>query len=154
MKQSPQLEAARSRMLPGRVTRDGFLGSDRRSLSEILDEDANAVRSLGLTHADIACRMEYFAEKGRAGLGTTVTVDQDYEVRVESVRGFLPCPWQHEGLFRKTNVFLKNLLLDEELMWSDLTMHMIRAHGFYEGKGSTFRVGPRRAARVLGLLAP
>jgi hypothetical protein len=28
---------------------------------------------------------------------------------------------------------------------------MIEAHGFYEGKGSPFRVDPERAARVLGL---
>ncbi|MFW6189740.1 MAG: hypothetical protein ACOC7T_04825 [Planctomycetota bacterium] len=151
MKQTPQLQAVQRRMQPGAIVKDGFLGEDRRSLAEILEEDQNTVSSLGLTHEQIADRMEYFTEKGKRGLGTTVTVDDDYEVRVQSVRGFLPCPWGHKGLYPKLNVFLKNLINGEELTWTGLEVHLIREHGFYQGRGSYFRIEPERAARALGL---
>ena len=151
MKQPPDLRIIQTRMRPGLITRDGFLGSDRRALMEILDEDANTVAELGLTHRRIADRMEYFTEAGRKGLGTTVTVEDDFEVRVETVRGQLPCPWGHKGLFPKRNVFLRNLQTGDELLWTGLSMHLIGEHGFYEGKHSTFRIDPLAAKRTLGL---
>jgi hypothetical protein len=138
-------------MAAGRITRDGFLGSDRRALVQILAEDENAVHSLGLTHREISERMAWFTEAGKRGLGTTVDVAGRWEVRVQSVRGLLPCPWGHEGMYPKTNVFLRKLDSGETLVWTDLTAHMIGEHGFYEGVGSGFRVDPAHAARVLGL---
>ena len=151
MKQSPQLNLVQQRMQPGVIARDGFLGSDRRSLVEMLEEDDNSVRSLGLTHAQIAERMDYFMRIGRRGLGTSVVVDDGFEVRVEDVRGVLPCPWAHSGTYGKTNVSLKNLKTGDELFWTALQVHMIGKHGFYEGRGSPFRIDPAEAKRALDL---
>ncbi len=151
MRQPPELRNIQARMTPGLITRDGFLGSDRRPLAQILDEDANTVTELGLTHRRIADRMDYFTEAGRKGLGTTVTVDDYFEVRVETVRGQLPCPWGHKGLFPKRNVFLLNLQTGDELLWTGLSVHLIGEHGFYEGKHSTFRIDPLTAKRALGI---
>jgi len=151
MRQAPELDIVQSRMRAGLISRDGFLGTDRRSLAEILDADQNTVTRLGLTHAQIAARMAYFADAGGPGLGTTVTVDRDYEVRVEAVRGLLPCPWGHRGLYPKVNVFLKNLRTGAELTWTAVQVHLISEHGFYEGKGSAFRVEPEAAKEALGL---
>jgi hypothetical protein len=151
MRQPPELQKAEDRMAAGLISRDGFLGSDRRPLVQILAEDENTVNSLGLTHARIAERMAWFGRMGRPGLGTTVTVEDRWEVRVQTVRGLLPCPWGHEGMYPKTNVFLRKLDTGETLVWTDLSVHMIGEHGFYEGRGSGFRVEPEKAARVLGL---
>jgi len=151
MKQSPQMNAVQARMAPGAITLDGFLGSDRRTLSEILEEDANTVNRLGLTHEQIADRLDYFTQRGRRGLETAVLVDGRYEVRVRSVRGCLPCPWGHKGLLAKENTFLKDAQTGEEMMWTALLSHLIREHGFYQGRGSIFRMEPERAKRVLGL---
>ncbi len=151
MKQSPFLDAVQERMKPGHIARDGFMGNDRRQLIELLEEDENAVHNLGVTHEQISDRLGYFAEAGKEGLGTTVTVDGDYEVRVDDVRGVLPCPWGHKGLYPKTNIFFKNLKTGEEMIWTALQIHLIRDHGFYEGKGSHFRIEPDKAKRTLGL---
>lgn len=151
MKQSPLLEVVQGRMRAGLITRDGFLGTDRRSLAEILDGDHNAVNKLGLTHRQIADRMAYLTEAGSKGLGTTVTVDEDYEVRVDAVRGLMPCPWEHKGLYPKVNVFLRDLRTGTELVWTALQVHMIGEHGFYEGRGSAFRIEPAQAKEALGL---
>jgi hypothetical protein len=95
--------------------------------------------------------MEFFSEQGREGLGTWVEVDETYEVRVEDVRGKLPSPWGGPGLVPKRNTYLRNKALDEEIVWTAMNEHFIRAHGFYEGKGSPFRQEPKKLKRVLGL---
>ncbi len=36
-------------------------------------------------------------------------------------------------------------------MWTGLGMHVIAEHGFYEGRGSPFRIELEQAKRALGL---
>lgn len=151
MKQPPELQRVQARMGPGAVGLHGLLGNDHRSLAEILEEDDNAVRVLGLTHEAIADRMQQFTQAGRPGLGNPVTVEDRWEVSVEEWRGGMPCPWPHEGLHRKSNIVLTDLTTGEQMEWTDLTIHMIRAHGFYQGRGSRYRIEPKRAKRVLDL---
>lgn len=151
MKQPPDLDKAEKRMQPGMITRDGFLGHDSRQLEEILQEDENRVSRLRLTHKRIARRLKYFTTEGRKGLGTPVTVDEVYTVKVEEWRGVLPCPWDDGEVFRKGYVNLTNEELDEELAWTPLSIHMIREHGFYGGKGNAYRIEPEDARRILGL---
>lgn len=151
MKQAPQLAKAQKRMQPGVITRDGLLGHDKRQLGEIIEDDTNCVNNLGLTHARIARRMEYFTKKGRKGMGTPVTVDDDYTVCVKEWRGLLPCPWDDGEATRKGYVEVTNERLQETITWTPLTIHMIRDHGFYEGKGSPYRVDPEQAKRILDI---
>jgi hypothetical protein len=48
-------------------------------------------------------------------------------------------------------VFLTNLRTGDEMVWTALNVHLIREHGFYEGRGSPFRIDPAQAKRALGL---
>jgi hypothetical protein len=149
MKQSPELDRAQDRMRPGVIARDGFLGSDSRNLADILDADDRAVRRLGLDHEGIARRMRELRAAGEKGLGLTTSVPPHFEVTVEGVRGSLPCPFGHEGLHEKTTTVVRNRALDRETVYSDLSIHLIEAHGFYQGRGSPFRLDPTELARTI-----
>jgi hypothetical protein len=149
MKQSHQDDMTQDRMRPGVITRDGLLGTDRRKLRDILDADDAAVRRLGLTHAALVARMRELRDAGARGLGEPVTVPGRFEVRVDSVRGGLPCPFPHEGLYGKEFVDVRNLRTGERVTFTELNIHLIEAHGFYEGVGSPFRQDPATLARVL-----
>jgi hypothetical protein len=71
------------------------------------------------------------------------------EVRAEEHRGMIPCPWGHpQGLFYKSYVELQDKISGETLIWSDLSIHLIRDHGFSQGKGSPFRLEPRVLKQV------
>lgn len=142
MKQTIQLQKAQEKMRPGVITRDGFLGNDSRQLIEILTEDDAEVKRLGVTHQMIAEKMIELRDKGMQGLGEFINVEPHYEIRVDSVRGKLPCPFGDPGIYPKTNTTVKNLKLDTEITYTDLHIHMIYVHGFYEGKGSNFRLNP------------
>jgi len=154
MKQTVQMMKIQERMKPGIITRDGFLGDDKRNLIDILLDDDAEVKRMNLTHSIIAERMLELREAGMRGLGEFISVEPNFEVRVDSVRGKLPCPFGDPGIFPKTNITVKNLAKKREITYTDLHIHMIGSHGFYEGKGSPFRLEPRDLVEVLEIKPP
>ncbi|MFW5712141.1 MAG: hypothetical protein ACOC2R_02120 [Spirochaetota bacterium] len=149
MKQSPQLQQVQENMRPGVLTLHGFLGTDKRDLVEILEEDAAEVRRLGTTHRAIADRMIYLRDRGKDGLGEFIDVEPHFEVRVDSVRGGIPSPFGGPGLIPKTNTTVRNKALERETVYTDINIHLIGEHGFYEGKGSLFRMEPHELVEIL-----
>ncbi len=148
MQQPPELDIAQQNMQPGVITLKGMLGDDTRNLVDVLIEDNAAVQRIGTTHKAIAQRMQELRERGMQGLGNEITIEDHFEVRVECVRGKLPCPFGDE-IFRKTFVCVKNLSSQREITYTDMHIHMISAHGFYEGKGATFRLDPLALIEIL-----
>ncbi|MDI3516412.1 MAG: hypothetical protein PWP37_172 [Thermotogota bacterium] len=151
MKQTPDYDRVQERMKPGVITHFGFLGSDDRKLIDIILDDEITVRKLGLTHEKIADRLQYFYDKAKHAPGSWVVVDDSFSVFVDDTRGYLPCPFEHPGLFPKVNVTVVNRKTDEKITYSVLSIHLIREHGFYQGKGSPFRLEPRDIKRILEL---
>ena len=149
MKQSVQMDMIQDSMRAGVITRDGFLGTDRRKLVEILIEDDETVKRMGYTHEQIARRMQELRDAGVRGLGNIVAVEPHFEVKVDSVRGGLPCPFGHHGIIPKTNITVRNLEKETEITYTELNVHMIGAHGFYEGKGAALRLEPKDLVEVL-----
>ena len=149
MKQSPQMQKVQESMQPGVITLYGFLGPDERNLIDILTEDDGVVKRLGLSHEHIGRRMEDFRERGKAGLGEYFPVAPHFQVRVESVRGKLPSPFGGPGLYEKTNITVHNEAINQKVIYTDLHIHLVKAHGFYQGKGSRFRLDPAELAKVL-----
>lgn len=149
MKQSPELKKAQEKMKPGAITRDGFLGNDSRNLIDILIEDDADVARLKLTHRHIAAKMRKMKEAGKKGLGDFIDAPPHFEILVDSARGKLPCPFPHPGLIRKTYIVVRNKNLNREIVFTDMNIHLIEAHGFYEGKGAPFRLKPKDLKEIL-----
>jgi hypothetical protein len=151
VKQSPELDRVEQSMRPMCLCAEGFLGDDPRRLIEILTEDQGTVNSLGLSHQVIAQRLRAITEEARGGWGDPVVVEEKFEVEVHEARGKISCPWGHPGLYPKTHVRLRKMETGDELVWSDLTIHLIEAHGFYQGRGSSYRLDPSKVKRTLEL---
>lgn len=150
MKQTPKLAHVQARMQPGEITLEGFLGEDSRPLADILAADSETIHAGGLSHASIADRLTALTEVGRDLAEREIEVEGRYYVLVREDRGLLPSPWG-DGLFPKGEVRLRDGATGYVLRWNELTVHMIRAHGFYGGVGSDFRIDPARAIEILGL---
>jgi hypothetical protein len=150
MKHSPELERVIERMRPGVLSLHGFLGTDRRALETILDADNSAVAGLGLTHAELAEGLLAVFERAAAGLGTRVHVGDHLVADYREVMGRIPCPWG-DGSCQKGEVTLVDTDTGETLRFTPLSIHMIAAHGFYDGRGARYRVDPERLIRMLAL---
>jgi len=149
MKRIPGMQKLEEVLRSSRLVADGFMGDDSRILEEILEADAAAVAGLGSTVEEIADRMQELTDLARQGLGTTVKLGDRHEGFVQETRGAMVCPWPHAGKYSKNVTTVRRTDTGETIRWSDLSIHFIRGHGFFEGRGSHFRLEPKDLVRIL-----
>ena len=149
MKQAPKDEHLNRVLRSSALVAGGFLGNDPRSVTEVVDADAVVLCRLGVTAGQVAQRMKEITERAARGLGTWVEIDEDHEAMVDEARGLLPCPWPHGGYYPKRVTTFRAVASGRTFRWSDLNIHMIEDHGFFEGKGSAFRIEPAQFGRIL-----
>jgi len=150
MKQTPDDERVAARLAPGVLAQGGFLGSDRRTLAEILREDAAEAERLGLAPAVAAGRLRAIVEAAQAALGTPVALPGGLTAVAREAMGRIPCPWGHGRLFPKGDVEVAAPEKGLALRLSPLSVHLVEAHGFYGGRGSRYRLEPADLARLFG----
>jgi len=152
MKRTPEQQRIVERMGPGVLSREGFLGDDRRSLQEILDADGSAVESMGLTHAEIADALDVACRAAMDALGAPAHLPGTHLVaEYHDAMGRIASPWPEGRTFPKGEVVLADTATGESVAFTPLSVDMIREHGFYQGRGSPYRLEPAKLARVLGL---
>jgi len=135
-------------MRSGTLAAHQFLGSDLRSLADIILHDRLLLEPLGLTNEDLAERMRYFTEQATESQVPQV-VDGKFEVEREEHKGSILCPFADNFQASKSIIRVRNLETDKSVVWSDLNIHLIEEHGFYEGYGAPFRIDPVEYAQVL-----
>jgi len=140
---------AYERMKSGVITANGFLGRDSRPLSDLIQSDSEEMRRLGLDFEATADALERLKNEGAKGLGENITVDGHMLVKTGDARGVLPCPWD-DGVFHKNSVEAENTVTKAKLIYSDLSIHLLREHHFCQGEGSDFRLDPETLKKLLG----
>lgn len=136
-------------MQAGILTLRGFLGDDVRDFRQIIADDEMSLEKLGISAEEIADRLQYFQQQSFDSFEGPILVDEIYEVETEVVRGFLPCPFMHKGLYRKSFTTVTNIKSGKSFTYSALNIHLIRKHHFFEGKNSGFRLEPRELVAEL-----
>lgn len=149
MKESPQNKKLEAILRSSKMVAGGFMGDDNRSVFEIIDADKNELSRLGFTCRQIASRMRQITDKAKTGLETWVKIDGNLEARTDEARGFLPCPWPHAGRFVKRVTIIRRINTSESIQWSDLNIHLIGEHGFFQGNGSNFRIEPKELINMI-----
>jgi len=153
MKQTPLEEKLIDNFKPGKITKDGFLGDDNRHVHDIIKADLLTLSRLGVEVETIADRLQYFIEEGKKGLETKVDLG-DFTVQISWDRGLLPCPFGEPRRHHKIIAAVLNKKLSKKIEYSQLNVHLIKEHGFFLGKGSTFRLEPEDLVDVLNLKTP
>ena len=148
MKHIPENDSIRQDLHGAHLSREGFMGDDARSFETIIADDALALSSIAVTPRKIADKMEEMTTAGMEGQGGRIPTGE-YLVEVEEFTGQLHCPLRDaRGPYRNPFAGDNN---GRTYTWSDLSIHLIRAHGFFQGEGSTYRLSPVALARFLGL---
>ena len=142
MKENPYIQQIVERMAAGVLSRDGFLGTDFRPLEEILEADAATVAQLGSSGQELSQKLENVFLAARAALGTKVIINDRLNAVYKEAMGRIPCPWGQCGTFAKGYIEILDSQSGLRIMFTALNVHMIRAHGFYQGRGSRYRLEP------------
>jgi len=149
MKQDLYYTKIQQRMKKGVLVLEGFLGDDKRNLVDIINEDNETVKRLGFTHQIIAEKLNELREIGLKAIEQSVIYKDHIEIKVEIFRGKLPCPFGEKGIYQKSEIVVINKKIDEQIKYTDLSIHLIKEHGFYQGVGSPYRLDPEKIVRVL-----
>lgn len=149
VKRDPMTAKIEANMRPGVISLSGFLGNDTRSLDQIIADDSALIRRLGYSTEIISQTMERFRDLGKKGLGEYCSISDNFDVKVESVRGKMVSPFSDRVLVRKTNTTVLNRRLKRSVTYTDMHIHMIGMHSFFEGKGSPYRLEPAELVDIL-----
>ena len=152
MKQSPKLKLIQENMMPGSLSAHGFIGEDSRNLTDILRADAKSLKQTGITQEALADKMQELTDFGMRGLGRPTLMDSCFEIEVEDYMGKLPCPFRDNAKVNKRQTRVRRLDTGVIMRWTDLNIHMIKEHGFFEGHGSYYRLEPNELVRFLGMI--
>jgi hypothetical protein len=142
MKRNPSLAAVRQRMAPGRLSATGFLGEDERPLDEIVAADLAQLDESGVTPSQIADLLDELHRVADEGLeAPRPACDGRASAEVVESMGRISCPFACGVRSHKAVVHVKAGSID--LYFTPLHAHLIREHGFFQGRGSEFRLEPR-----------
>jgi hypothetical protein len=149
MKQSPQDKNLEQVLRSGKLTIGGFMGADLRRIHEIIAQDTASLIKLGYSCSQIARRLQELRDTARPELGNWVKISKVLLVKSEDYKGLIVCPWPHAGGFEKRITTAQRLDTNQSASWSDLNIHLIKEHHFFEGKGSFFRIEPQEMVNVI-----
>ena len=149
MKQSPEMEKLEAVLRSSKLVAGGFLGNDRRSVSEIIEEDRRQLADAGITCKELAGRMRQITDDSKTQLGRRINVGENLEAWVEEAKGVLVCPWPHSGSILKRTTTVINTDTGQSIIWSDLNIHLIEEHSFFEGRGSAMRLEPTKLVEMI-----
>jgi hypothetical protein len=149
MSQSPDIQKLEQTLRSSVTVAGGFLGTDERPLNQIIAADRATLEALGFTQEQIGQRMQDLTDTARPRLGTEVVIDDRLVVWCEEWKGLMSCPWPHGGRFDKRLTTVRRTDTGQTICWTDLNIHLIAGHGFFEGQGAAFRLEPQELIRIL-----
>jgi hypothetical protein len=157
---SVALEEVEARMRPGNFSQAGFLGPEE-SLRQVLELDARTLEELGVTADDLGDRLGQLLESAIASTRTQTRAGP-YRIRLQRYKGpqicpFAPephenpCPGRGDKRLASIDWSISDARNGAQLSGPGLIVHLISAHGFFEGLHSPYRVAPRKLAEFLKL---
>ncbi len=131
------------RLRPGRSSQTGFLGYGE-SLREVIYKDAETLSRLGVTHGQIADKLEALIQNPRN--------NPSLKVDIRAYRGMQDDPFQ-DGQTSSSYSNLDVMVTNQQgnsIGFPGLMITLVRDYQFFEGN-VPYRLDPERAISFLGL---
>lgn len=143
-------------MRPKKLSKAGFLGADEKLLDVLAMDNDYVLGELGLTHQELARHLHVIGVIARGATNNDQWVTfryhgQTFRAQLQCARGYQDSPFQDDTK-ANCNATLENVATGKKLVYSLLVPMMMERYGFYEGKGTPYRVEPRQIVEVLGFL--
>jgi hypothetical protein len=152
MKSHSKATDLRNLLGPSRFSAEGFLGSDKRSPEEIINDDSATLTRLGIDKSKLVDALRSACTAAERGLGAPVRLEGGVSAVSRDWRGRTPSPFPGEGTFAKGETIFSDDSTGASFSVSPLSLHLIDKHGFFQGRGSPYRIEPEVAVRMMGLL--
>jgi hypothetical protein len=151
MKQSPSEKELIRNLSPSKFSAQGFLGSDSRPVDEIVNEDMAALERHHVSKETLAQALTAAYDMAQKAFGADILIRTGVTAVFYESMGRVPSPFKGDGVFEKGEVVVKDLKTGQGMTITRLGIHLIGKHGFFQGKGTPYRVEPLVAMKLLRL---
>jgi hypothetical protein len=144
-------------MRPGAASEEGFLGMDEQLLDVMATDNRYVIEELGSTHQELARHLHAMGavwgwqDKNKQLEAPFLYHGRKFKVVGIDTRGFQDSPFD-DGTKSGSNVTVHNLSNGKKVEYGLLVPYMVERYGFYEGKGTSYRLDPRKVAEVFDFL--
>ena len=147
------IEELEREMRPGAASTQGFLGREEKLLDVLAADNQYVVDQRRLTHPQLARALRALAAAGLKRPGQEFLYHgRRYSVSFRFYRGYQDSPFR-DGTKANSEAVVRNLTNGKTLEFSLLVPDMIERYGFYEGRGTPYRVEPREILALCDFLA-
>jgi hypothetical protein len=136
---------------PSQFSKEGYLGTDTRKPEEIIKADLETLSVLDIDRKKIAAALRRAYVAAERALGNPVEIANGVSAVHHEARGRIPSPFTEDGTFQKGEAVISDTSGAVLFRITPLSIALIERHGFFQGKGSPYRIEPEMAARILGL---
>jgi len=150
MKLAPREQEQAKLFGPSKFSAEGFLGDDTRTVDEIIEADREVLESIGTTPEAIAKLLATVFSKAEAAFGDPVELKPGVSATLFEARGKIPSPFRGDGVFQKGEVMVYEEGSKKTFFITRLGISMIQKHGFFQGRGSRFRINAGDVVRMCG----
>lgn len=144
-------------MRPKKLSSAGFLGPEEKLLDVLAADNRYVVDEMGLSHQELARHLHALAAIGdwlalhdKAG-DEFVYHGKRFKALVEHARWSAKSPFD-DGTKSGSNATVTNTETGKRMRYGLLVPYMVERYGFYEGKGTPYRLEPQTVVDVLGFL--
>lgn len=151
MKQSPSEKNLRRNLGPSKFSAEGFLGHDPRPVDEIVADDLRTIERSGVSLEELLGALRHAYEAARQALGAEVEIRPGVVSVFYESRGRIPSPFRDGKTYEKGEAVVTDHASGRRLVLTELGLALIGRHGFFQGRGSRYRIEPAEAIEILGL---
>ncbi len=152
MKVSPQDQRLIHNLEPSKFSKDGFLGTDKRRLEEIIDDDLRTLKKAGASKELLVQALKDAYQRAKEAFGAEIEIGKNVKAVFHESMGRIPSPFCKDGLFEKGEAVVTDTAHNISLIITSLGINLIEKHDFFQGRGCRFRIDPLDAVKVFQLL--
>ncbi|HHT9145167.1 MAG TPA: hypothetical protein ACFYD4_05725 [Candidatus Wunengus sp. YC61] len=151
MKLSPEDQRLVHNLKPSKFSKDGFLGTDTRSLEEIIAEDLHTLKKAGVSKELLVRALKDAYQKAKEAFGAEIEIRKNVKAVFHESMGRIPSPFCKDGLFEKGEAVFTDSASNLFLVITSLGINLIENHDFFQGRGCRFRIDPLVVIKIFNL---
>ena len=151
MKLSPEDQRLVHNLKPSKFSKEGFLGTDSRSVQEIIADDLYTLKKAGVSQELLVQALKDAYQKAKEAFGAEIEIRKNVKAVFHESMGRTPSPFCKDGLFEKGEAVVTDNTNNVSLVITSLGINLIENHDFFQGRGCRFRIDPLVAIKIFNL---
>jgi len=151
MKLSPEDQRLVHNLKPSKFSKEGFLGTDSRSVQEIIADDLYTLKKAGVSQELLVQALKDAYQKAKEAFGAEIEIRKNVKAVFHESMGRIPSPFCKDGLFEKGEAVITDSTSNLSLVITSLGINLIENHDFFQGRGCRFRIDPLVAIKIFNL---